>query len=399
MSNRDKKLLVYLGTVIILAAAYYLVVSPVLSKIEVMNNHITELEEQLNKLQTIYNSREQYEADIVENQEICNELIAKFPSTITQEDTLVFLDNTEKEVPVTISSVNFGEIVTAFGTEASGDAVYEDSPDEEYSEEKVETDRIETNEDGSKVISFEDLTRLIGIKQDLTISFAAKYGDFAKFIEYIDANEKRMVLTSFSASYDESSDIVSGSANLSHYAVENYGKDREPNDFSDINKGSRNIFYSGYVGSDSNSMASEDSSDLTVSASDSNLTMIVNKVNDNGGAVIIADSNSTSKDSWATANDNKKVTANITVEGEAGEYTAKYSVAGKENKFEFEEDSEIILNIVSSAIDGDDDSVKVDLNLTNDADLDLVVNIKSDPDERISIKSRKANDGKITVNK
>lgn len=399
MSNRDKKLLVYLGTVIILAATYYLAVSPLLSKIETMNTHITELEEQLNKLQTIYNSREQYEADIVENQAICNELIAKFPSTITQEDTLVFLDNTEKEVPVTISQVNFGEITTAFGTEASGDAVYEDSPDEEYSEEKVDSDKIETNEDGSKVISFEDLTRLIGIKQDLTLSFAAKYGDFAKFIEYIDANEKRMVLTSFSASYDESSDIVSGSANLSHYAVEKYGKDREPNDFSDINKGSRNIFYSGYVGSESNSISEDDGSDLNVSASDSNLTMIVNKVNDNGGAVIIADSTSTTRDSWATSNDNKKVTANITVEGEAGEYTAKYSVAGKENKFEFEEDSEIILNIVSSEIDGDDDSVKVDLNLTNDADLDLVVNIKNDPDERISIKSRKANDGKITVNK
>lgn len=398
MSNRDKKLLVYLGTVLILAATYYFAVSPMLSKIDVMNIHIGELEEQLNKLQTIYNSREQYEADIVENQEKCNELIAKFPSSITQEDTLVFLDATEKEVPVTISNVSFGDITTAFGTEASGDAVYEDSPDEEYSEEVVDSNKIETNEDGSKVISFEDLTRLIGIKQDLTISFTAKYSNFAKFIEFIDANDKRMVLTSISASYDESSDTVAGSANLSHYAVEKYGKDREPNDFSDINTGSGNIFYSGYVGT-SNSLSDDNGPGLETPSSDSNLTMIVNKANDNVGAVIIADSSSASKDSWAVSNDNKKVTANITVEGEAGDYTAKYSVAGDEKEFDFEEDSEIVLNVVSSALTGDDDSVKVDLNLTNDADLDLIVNIKNDPDERISIKSRKANDGKIIVNK
>ncbi len=396
MSNRDKKLLVYLGTVLILAAAYYLVVSPVLSKIEVMNNHISDLEQQLNRLQTIFNSREQYEADIVENQAKCNELIARFPSNISQEDTLVFIDSTEKEIPVKITNISFGDIVTAFGTESSGDAVYEDSPEEEYSEEVTDTTAMETDENGVKMISFEDLTRLIGTKQELTLAYEVSYSNFAKFIQFIDTNDKRMVLTNINGSYNDSLDLVYGVVNLSQYSIEKYGKDRDKNDFSDINKGTGNVFHSGTAPKNYNN---ENAAAGANSGSTANVYMSISRVNDNGGAVIICNPNQAGRGTWATGNENEKMVADITIDGEAGEYTAEYSIDGKTNSFEFEEDSEIIVDISSSAKTDDDDNVTVDLNVTNNADLDMTVNINGDSDERVNVRTKKANgDGKLTIN-
>ena len=79
MSDRDKKLLVYLGALIIVAAAYFLVGRPFLDKIDQQSAEKTQLTQELNEKRKAFENKEMYEQGIIEATDKINAIIEEFP--------------------------------------------------------------------------------------------------------------------------------------------------------------------------------------------------------------------------------------------------------------------------------------------------------------------------------
>jgi len=248
ITNRDKKLLVYLLAVSIIAGAYFFGARPLLDKQSELRDEITKLEMQVNHYNSVYANIGDYEAKTEEMEEQYKEMLNKFFSGLDQENTIVMLKNIEKDTNVWIGKVAFQEsevMVGAAATDTTAD-----------SETTEETDTAVSNDQVNVAIT--------GIKQDLSIDYSASYPDFKKFIEYVKNNNQRLYISSISASYGIESDRVTGSLILSQYALDGADVEKNAPDLSDVNLGVGNIFTSGGSSSElvMDSVSIDDSNNL-----------------------------------------------------------------------------------------------------------------------------------------
>ena len=222
ITNRDKKLLVYLAAIAIIAAAYFFGARPLLDKQMALQDEAMSLQTQVSRYINIYNNKGDYENKIAEYEVQYEELLGKFFVSLDQENTIMMIRNVEKETGVLISRLAFQESQVMVGT-SSDDASGSDASTE-------------------GVPSGASLT---GIKQDLSIDYSASYADFKKFLEYIKNSNQRLYISSISSSYSLESGRVTGTLILSQYALDGAEVEKTAPDLSGVTTGVGNIFTSG----------------------------------------------------------------------------------------------------------------------------------------------------------
>ena len=123
LSNRDKKLLLILVGVLLVAVAYFMVFSPKNTEYSALKMQTSNLETQLSKLKELEANRVQYEEEIKKmSGEIAN-LTAEFPADTKDEDGIFFGYNMETNAvnDVHYSSIALGNpevvVVTTVPTE------------------------------------------------------------------------------------------------------------------------------------------------------------------------------------------------------------------------------------------------------------------------------------------
>lgn len=223
ISNKDKKLLVYLIAVGLIALVYFFVAKPNMDKQQALVTEIESIKTQVNHYNDIYIHQEEYESRIAEAQVQYSETLNKFFGGLNQENTLMNIKGIEEATNTWISRVSFQEIQTVMG---GGTEITADSS----TTEPVESD-ASLPESG-----------LSGLKQDLNIDFSCKYADFKRFIEYMRNYDQRLFVTSISAAYSVDSDLVTGSIVLSQYAITGSDIEYSSPDLSDVQIGVDNIF-------------------------------------------------------------------------------------------------------------------------------------------------------------
>ena len=97
MSDRDKKLLVYLGALLILAAAYFLVGRPYLEKIDQLSTEKGQLESQLAEKRKALENKDMYEQGITDSEARIQEIIDEFPEDNSDEKSIMFVAHAEPE--------------------------------------------------------------------------------------------------------------------------------------------------------------------------------------------------------------------------------------------------------------------------------------------------------------
>lgn len=210
ISNRDKKLLVYMIAIAIVAGTYFFVAKPFMEKTEALNLEINSLKSDVNHLTEVYINKDSYENRIAEAQRNYNENVANFLGGLNQENTLILLKNIEDDTRVWLSRVSFLDEQIVLGGE--------------------------TMEEGG------DPLGLNGKKQDLNLDYSCSYNDYKRFIEYVQNYDKRLFISSMSASYSTDSDRVAGSLVLSQYSLIGTGEEYLAPDLSDVQTGVDNIF-------------------------------------------------------------------------------------------------------------------------------------------------------------
>lgn len=227
MSNRDKKLLVYLIAVGLLAIVYFFIAKPKMDENEQLQTEIETLKNQVNYYNNIYINRADYEDKIAKAQVEYNETVNKFFGGLNQENTLINIKSIEDATDTWITRVSFQDAQIVIGNEEQT-SLEDGNPEEES----------ELNDEATS----SDSRTITGLKQDLNIDFSCKYSDFKRFIEFLQNYDQRLFVSSIGATYSVDSDQVSGTIVLSQYAITGAGVEYTAPDLSNVNIGVENIF-------------------------------------------------------------------------------------------------------------------------------------------------------------
>lgn len=241
ISARDKKLLVYLIAISIIAGSYFFVAKPLLDKQAILNEEISELQQKVTHYTDIYNNMDNYESQIAEAQTKYNETCNKLFGGLNQDNTIMMVKDLENATDVWIARLSFTEEDVVFGEEIA-DANAEGTETTEGSET---TEGAETAEaavaDGSEAAP----ASMQGVRQDLNIDYAASYDNFKRFIEYIENHDERLFISSINATYSVDSGLVGGSMVLSQYAILGTDKEYKAPEINNVTLGTDTIFKTG----------------------------------------------------------------------------------------------------------------------------------------------------------
>lgn len=238
ISARDKKLLVYLIAVSIIAGSYFFVAKPLLDKQAKLNEEISELQQKVTHYTEIYNNMDNYESQIAEAQTKYNETCNKLFGGLNQDNTIMMVKDLENATDVWIARLSFTEEDVVFGEEIA-DAAAEGTETTEGAETAEGTEAAVA--DGGEAAP----ASMQGVRQDLNIDYAASYDNFKRFIEYIENHDERLFISSINATYSVDSGLVGGSIVLSQYAILGTDKEYKAPEISNVQLGNDTIFKTG----------------------------------------------------------------------------------------------------------------------------------------------------------
>ena len=243
ISARDKKLLVYLLAISIIAGAYFFVAKPLLDKQAALTDEISELQQRVTHYTEIYNNMESYEGKIAEAQTKYNETCNKLFGGLNQDNTIMMVKDLEDTTDVWIARLSFNEEEVVFGEAAAeGEAVDEAA---DGTGDVAATDATDgTAAEGGEAEAAGPAS-IQGVRQDLNIDYAASYDNFKRFIEYIENYDERLFISSINASYSVDSGLVGGSIVLSQYAILGTDKEYKAPEISNVQLGTDTIFKTG----------------------------------------------------------------------------------------------------------------------------------------------------------
>lgn len=197
ISDRDKKLILFVLLVAVIALPIFLFIRPRNEKIKELDAQLVSINERYNYLKELSDKQPEYEAKIAELNAERDQIIDDFPGGVLFENTVMFLRATEKHF-----DENFRALTMSFAMD----------------EEETITD-AKVNSNGEYV---EGLT---AIKATTTIAYCGEYNEIKEFINYIFNQKDTMILSYMSMDLDTETNMIKGTFVLDQYAISGNGKE------------------------------------------------------------------------------------------------------------------------------------------------------------------------------
>lgn len=236
ISEKDKRLLFLLFSLIFVACSYFFVYLPNLKKAEVINTENETLQAKLNELTTMAAK----EGDVkTQTQEMTNkigELELEFPAQINTEDVIITLNDIEETAQIKITSAEF--TMNQVLSTPVAEPVPQTTPDATTESTPATNTATATGDQGKTA----DTTALTGYKTSVIVSFQATYDGLKKTIDYVSNNKNRMVINDLSTAYDSTTGNLSGTMTINFYSVSGMNKEYSAPNVPGIETGVDNIF-------------------------------------------------------------------------------------------------------------------------------------------------------------
>lgn len=370
VSERDKKLLLLLLIVIIIGGAAKLF-STISEDVKENKREYEELTDKYNDL-VIKNSRKaQMIEDTANYTAEYRLLLDSYNTSLSEEQTLVFLGMVEKHTGVWLKQVGFSENTTV------------------YTFGKVKSSNPSTL--GQKVYSSD----YKGISTTMTLSYECSYDELKKVLVYLEENGRKATVSNITFSYSESTDIVTGTMQITLYAIT--GSDREVKDtvISDVAVGTDNIF-----SSDSFISSGVDGSYKDRIINDYDLYMIMNQAGSDMSTMAVGMSGDPSNATAVTTDTEGVADVTINITGKEGEYRVSYKLGSSAYPAEnFGEGAPLICGdsldmlIISKPRVDKDDSTLANVTIINATDMVLNLAVINDDEEkpRVNIEKTEGN--------
>lgn len=215
VSERDKKLLIVVMAVLIMALAYFFGYSNLSAQVDELSTKKSSLETTKRDLKEKNNNKQKYINDTDKLSKACTVLIDKYDSTTSQPNAIEFFNKTEDVTGVWVKSLSLSPatVLYKFGQIAS------------------------SNVNGTSSYT----SNLVGYKSSINISYEGDYSQWKNFVKYINTYASKSTIDSLTATYNDSTGVVSGTASISLYAIQ--GGDRKATEPKfDVKTGTDNIF-------------------------------------------------------------------------------------------------------------------------------------------------------------
>ena len=215
VSEKDKKLLIVVMAVLIMALAYFFGYSNLSAQVDELSTKKTSLETTKRDLKEKNDNKQKYINDTDKLSKACTVLIDKYDSTTSQPNAIEFFNKTEDVTGVWVKSLSLSPatVLYKFGQIAS------------------------SNVNGTSSYS----SNLVGYKSSINISYEGDYSQWKNFVKYINTYASKSTIDSLTATYNDSTGVVSGTASISLYAIQ--GGDRKATEPKfDVKTGTDNIF-------------------------------------------------------------------------------------------------------------------------------------------------------------
>lgn len=403
MSDRDKKLLVYLGALIIVAAAYFLVGRPFLDKIDQQSTEKTQLTQELNEKRKAFENKEMYQQGIAEANEKINAIIGEFPEDNSDEKSIMFASHAEADVPIWFNQMKFAEetrsMINGEETESASDVEQQQLEENVAAAEGEGTEagrgEGEVTPEAGESSGSAGIGDLMYRDTELGLSFETTYDGFKNLLAYIRDYEDRMVIKEIDFSYNELTGLTTGDMVLSQYAI--LGPDRElpavETDVEDL--GVQNIFMNRNNGGSIIDLLADVANDLLDKIMggltggveedlDTDFFVKVNAVTDNTSGKTIGKSDDLQQTSYAISDKNDKEDVRFEVSGGGGHYTVRYSIGDsvREEGVEKDTDKSVYLRVISTERMSDSDNVSIALHIINNSDIPVTVSVEGEDENR-----------------
>lgn len=217
ISERDKKLLILLFSVMVIAAAYYFGYNKIVEQTSQYETEIISLRSKKNDLTSKIANQQKYIADTAAYQQEFDMVLKNYAGGTTQPSSIAFLNNVETLTGTWIKSVSFANptAIYNFGNNAA------------------------SNPSGNGGTAY--VTDMVGYKTTLTMAYEAEYDEWKNLIKYINEYSSKNTIDNITMTYNDADGTVSGVITVSLYSVS--GTDRtftEPE--FDVLTGTDNIF-------------------------------------------------------------------------------------------------------------------------------------------------------------
>ena len=419
MSDRDKRLLVYLGALIILAIAYFFVGQPFLDKIDALSNEKTELQLELSQKREAYENKSLYKQGVIESRDELEKIIDQFPEDNSDEKSIMFISRAEAEVPVWFNQVKFAEETKNMingeekdETESASDvetAAEEEAVSNAEGENVNEGGRGEAPEAGQSEDT-SGINEMMYRDTEIGLTFETTYDGFKNLLAYIRDYEDRMVIKDIDVAYSTTTGLATGSLVLSQYAI--LGPDRilpeVKTDVEDI--GTENIFTNNNRGGSIIDLLADMYSDFlrkilgdlpseSLDELGTDYFVKVNAVTDNTNGKTMGRADDSTETSYITSSSNSDEDLVFKVSGKDGTYSVDYKIGDTDYADEINKtgDAKLFLRVISTARMTDNDESAITLHVINESDIPIVVNIDGDDLENPRVRVMEKV-GEVTVN-
>ncbi len=424
MSERDKKLLIYLGALIILAAAYFLVGKPFLDKIDALSGEKTQLQSELSAKREAFENKAVYEQGIEESAATIQKIMDEFPEDNSDEKSIMFASRAEADVPIWFNQMKFAEETQNLINNQEGEGGETESAsdvEQEQLEEGVaaaEGEEVpgsgrgesEGVPEGAEVGGNSGISELMYRDTELGLTFETQYDGFKNLLAYVRDYEDRMVIKEIDVTYNDITGLVSGSMVLSQYALIGPGRELPEVETGVEDFGTENVFRNSNYGgsildlladmySDFLSKLLGDMPEETLDELGTDYFVKVNAVTDNTNGKTIGRADDSSETTYITSASNMQEEVTFKVSGSDGNYDVFYKMGESEytDSIRKDADGKVYLRVVSTKRADDDDESAVSIHVLNESDIQVVVNIEGDDSDnpRVSIPEKGKN---VTVN-
>ncbi|MCR5847091.1 MAG: hypothetical protein K6G75_03080 [Lachnospiraceae bacterium] len=213
ISDRDKKLILFVLLAAIICLPIFLFIRPTNTKIKDMDAELVGLNERFEYLRDLSEKQPAYEAKIKELNAERDKMISEYAGGILQENTVMFLRGIETyQYPVIATTIAFSEDEETPITEAS------------------------VNDQGEYV---EGLT---AIKSSALVNFKGEYRNCVEMINYIFTYKEKMNISSISMELDKATNEIKGTYQLDQYAISGNGKTVSGPTIPSMNYGATRLF-------------------------------------------------------------------------------------------------------------------------------------------------------------
>lgn len=214
ISDRDKKLILFVLLVAIIALPIVLFINPRNKASKELDAQLDELNERYKYLKELSDKQPTYEAEITRLNAERDSLIEGFAGGVLTENTIMFLREIEKSDDHKVRSEVIGFV----------------------EDEETPVTEASVDENGNYV---EGLT---AIKSTITVDYSGEYPGVVEFLNYIFTYKDKMILSSISMELDEETNLIGGTFILDQYAISGNGKEVERTEIPDMLHGTKRLF-------------------------------------------------------------------------------------------------------------------------------------------------------------